>query len=44
MGKNWTNGKGKNSLRKYGKQHRTCNGENIYEIQTIPNRYTSEEK
>jgi hypothetical protein len=44
MGKNWTKGKGKNSQRKYGKQHRTGNGENITEIQTIPKRYTSEEK
>jgi len=44
MGKNWTKGKGKNSQRKYGKQHRTGNGENITEIQTIPKRYTSEGK
>jgi hypothetical protein len=29
MGKNWAKGKGKNSQRKYGKQHRTGNGENI---------------
>jgi hypothetical protein len=32
MGKNWTKGKGKNSQRKYGKQHRTGNGENITEF------------
>ena len=36
MGKNWTKGKGKNSQRKYGKQHRTGNGENITEIQNYP--------
>jgi hypothetical protein len=44
MGKNWTKGKGKNSQRKYGKQHRTGNGENITEIQNYPKRYTSEER
>jgi|TARA_B100001996_G_scaffold138959_1_gene105670 hypothetical protein len=36
MGKNWTKGRGKNSQRKYGKQNRTGNGENITEIQNYP--------
>jgi hypothetical protein len=36
MGKNWTQGRGKKSQRKYGKQNRTGNGENITEIQNYP--------